>query len=94
MKQPNYDSETGVHYGVIDANELNPYFLDEICDGRDLRYEEALAEYLKSEGTTEDDEEAVQYFSDTYLGSGKYLYEKDGYKILFDQDDGYVMETR
>lgn len=40
----NTNLETGIRYGIIAANSLHSDVLDNIQSGRDVRYEEALAE--------------------------------------------------
>lgn len=45
---PNFDKVTGIHYGVVNANKLNPEKLEEIIQrgktGRDVENEETLDE--------------------------------------------------
>jgi hypothetical protein len=48
---PNYDSETGIFYGVISKNSISPYILEDIefgSDTIDLSYEEGLKELNKN----------------------------------------------
>lgn len=45
---PNFDPETGIHYGVISQHSLNPEALDDIhSEARDLSYEAAVDELKK-----------------------------------------------
>lgn len=91
----NVDSFTGIHYGVISCNSVNPDALDSIMqDGEDVAYTESLAEYLntaRDEWTAAnpddadefDEDSASQDFSDGYEGNGlrDYAYEQDGYRL-------------
>ncbi len=66
---PNYDEHTGIFYGVISSNNLNPEFLDEILFGsntRDLSYEEAIKELHKNIDDVSSLQETFEFLKDYF----------------------------
>lgn len=73
---PNRNPDTGIRYGIISANSLHPYVLDDLCYGaqaKDVRYEEACADlasairvavsdFLSSNQTQQLIDEALEMF--------------------------------
>lgn len=73
---PNRNPDTGIRYGIISANSLHHYVLDDLCYGtqaRDVRYEDACSEledaichavsdFLSSNQTRQLIDEALEMF--------------------------------
>lgn len=81
----NRDPETGIRYGVIAQNSVNPDAFDDVWqNARDLTYEQAKADAeaaCERDGTEFDEDSFNDEYSMCDCGERDWLYESDGYKL-------------
>lgn len=98
LGQSNIDKSNGIRYGVISCNTPNPEALDDVyTNGRDLAWEEAIADLAKEHGEdSEALEQATERLGDNWETQlGNLLYEQDGYKLTGCLDnDLFVLKSR
>ena len=104
LGKANIDNETGIRYGVIGYNSLNPEALNDIfMEGRNLSYENYMKETMKEikDGLEEvlrnylyggDPEWIVNHIHENIEESLSEEYEENEDYYLYEKD-GYIIET-
>lgn len=90
----NYDPETGIRYGVICCNDVDPDFIDKIIrEGRDLDLEDLVVQ-LKADLAAVFDNYGIEADLDVIIEdleleveSTRWEYESEGMVVMIDSDN-------